>query len=215
MKIIKPFAFILFLLVFASCERLDNQKIKSTTITGQVRTYGTEEPVKGTPVSVMLWREFDRSNQGFEMVDSVITDENGFYSIRQDLRTDERYFMSSIGYPYHQYVEMRWLSPSFSRRAQVTVGENQTINLEPVAFGYINFHFKSLNPQPDDIFGYNLGGGASETFYGDVDIYRLWDYGANVTNNAYFNLKRNGEWKNWNMPVKAPAFDTIPMLIEF
>jgi hypothetical protein len=215
---VKPIKLIPALLAFvalASCEKLDSNKIKSTTISGQVRTYGTDEPIKGAPVTVKLWQEFDQHNQGFEEIRTVQTDENGFYNIQADLSTNERYFMSVEDYSLKLYIQSSWLSPSFSRRAQVAVGENQTINLEPVAYGYVNFHFKSLTPHQDDIFGYNLGGGESETFYGNVDVRRIWDYGAYLTHTAYFNLKRNGTWKNWNIPINAVPFDTIPMLIEF
>ncbi len=215
MKIIKPFISVLFLLIFASCERLDSQKIKTTTISGQVRTYGTEEPVKGAPVSVMLWREFDRSNQGFEMVDSVRTDENGFYTISQDLRTDERYFMSVDNYSYKLYIQSSWLSPSFSRRAQVTVGENQTIHLEPVAYGYVNFHFINNRPKPSDRFSYSVGGGGFEELYGITEIYRVWDFGGNLEHDIVIGKTENGVDSVWRQYFTPPAFDTLQLRIEF
>ncbi|WP_417589364.1 hypothetical protein [Owenweeksia hongkongensis] len=215
MKALQYISLTLLFYALFSCEKLEERKVKSTIIKGQVQTYGTNEAVKGAPVTVILWKEFDKLNEGFEEIEAVQTDPEGYYTIQQDLRTDERYYLSVDDYSYKLYIQSSWLSPTYSRRAQVPVGGVQTINLKPVAYGYVNFHFVSLNPQPDDIFGYSLGGGAAEKFYGGVDVFRVWDFGANLQHNAYFQLQRNGEWKNWNITVETIPFDTIPMLIEF
>ena len=217
MKIIKPFAFILFLMVFSSCERLESQKIKSTTVSGQVRTYGTEEPVRGAPVGVMLWKKLKGTSDGFEWVDSVSTDSEGWYSITQDLDEREDYYLSVTGYSKKLYVEIQWLSRSFTRRASVTVGIDQTVHLEPVAYGYVDFHFVSRNPKHGVEYTYNLGAGAYETFYKSVNTHRIWDFGGNLNWRIYLNyydgsIDSTSNWKEEFLPV---AFETISMTIEF
>lgn len=217
MKTLK-FTLIGILAVFvSSCERLDSQKIKSTTITGQVRTYGTEEAVRGAPVGVMLWKKLKGTSDGFEWVDSVSTDIDGWYSITQNLDEREDYYMSVTGYSKKLYVETQWLSRSFTRRASVTVGINQTIHLEPVAYGYVDFHFVSRNPKHGVEYTYNLGAGAYETFYTSVNTHRIWDFGGNLNRRISLNyydgsIDSSFNWQEEFFPV---AFETISMTIEF
>ena len=123
--------------------------------------------------------------------------------------------MSVEDYSLKLYIESSWLSPSFSRRAQVSVGGNQTINLEPVAYGYVNFHFVNKNAHPSDRFSYSVGGGGFEEFFGMSSIHRIWDFGGNLKHDIALGKTENGVDSVWREYFTPPAFDTLQLRIEF
>ncbi|GGH68087.1 hypothetical protein [Phaeocystidibacter marisrubri] len=121
----------------------------------------------------------------------------------EELLNDKKYIA-----PSHSSIER-------SERRIRQIGGTVKMNYYLTAYGWVKFHFYSPNPQPNEIYGYNLGSGASEIFYGQVDEYRIWDFGGNRTHEIALNKFQNGEWTNWQEPILVPAFDTLDYEVTF
>jgi hypothetical protein len=215
--------FALLLLMFTlSCSK--RERILPTTVKGQVRTVGTEDPIVHPPVRVRLYLQVPQSGWntgvGYVVVDETMTDENQNFVLNGDLDDSKIYYLGvaveSISEAHH-YLPVMYLD--FTRRRPdwqlQSIGGTVHQNFYMLAKGWVNFHFLSENPQPGDRFSYNLSGGAFEVFSGAVDDYRLWDFGGNSERIIALELRRNGVWSNWQEHFFVPAFDTIDIQIRY
>jgi len=148
-------------LTLASSCKKDNGPFY-TTINGQVRTFGTEDPIKHPPVKIKLIERYYPGVGGYSWrtLDVTRTDSNGFYTLSYDLYKDLEYFLmveedqvkTSKGY----------IPPSNWWRADrkiTQLGGTYTKHYYLSAYGWVKFHFISENPQPGDEFWYSVGGG--------------------------------------------------------
>jgi hypothetical protein len=83
------------------------------------------------------------------------------------------------------------------------------------AWGWVRFHFDISGLQPNDRFAYNVGGGGFESFTGNVQIERIWDFGGNFEHSISLEMHIDGEWSNWKEYFFVPAFDTIDYEIKY
>jgi hypothetical protein len=206
------------LLMLVACSK----KEKDTTITGQVRTFGTEEAIKHPPVEVVIYeRQVSGTFMGgpsYKVVASTTTDQNANYSLTAKLHTDKEYYLgveaNTVNESYHYYQPI-FSSKDLPERKINTIGGNYTKNYYLTARGWVRFHLVSENPQPGDVFSYNFGSGSYELFYGNVDAIRIWDFSGNREHRLSFELRRNDIWSNWQENLFVPAFDTIDYQVKF
>jgi hypothetical protein len=220
----KTFIFVSFALLMFTLSCSKRERILPTTVKGQVRTVGTEDPIVHPPVRVRLYLQVPQSGWntgvGYVVVDETMTDENQNFVLNGNLDDSKIYYLGvaveSISEAHH-YLPVMYLD--FTRRRPdwqlQSIGGTVHQNFYMLAKGWVNFHFLSENPQPGDLFGYNAGGGASEIFSGAVDIERIIDFAGNSEHRVAFNLKRFGNWNNWQKDIFVPAFDTIDIQIKF
>ncbi len=105
--------------------------------------------------------------------------------------------------------------PNLARHKIHGRGGTQKVNYYLVARGWVEFHFKSEHFQPGDIYGYNLGGGASRIYYSSVNDSTIWDFAGNVEHEIALNKFTNDQWTNWQEKFFVPAFDTISYQVTF
>jgi len=215
----KIFTLITAILLLASC----GKNYKETTITGQVRTFGTQEAIRHDPVYVRILEEVridgPFGNWGYQEVSGAWADQNNNFSVTAKLRNDGTKYCLAVD-PETVKRAQGYIEPEFGNidrpeRLITKVGGTHNMNYYLTALGWVKFHFISENSQAGDIYGYNLGGGASEIFYNSVDVYRTWDFGGNMNHEIALNKFTNGNWINWQIPFFVPAFDTIPIEIKF
>ena len=216
---------ILFLLVsYGSLTLISCDRARTTTVEGQVRTFGTEDPIKHPPVVVEL---IERSSGGggliggsaFDVLDSVRTDENGNFSVTADLTKNGEYFLavkeSSI--KGHGYIRRSYYPTNPSREQGRIEGRGGTLrqNFYMVARAWVEFHILNTNPQPGDKISYSFGGGLKGVGYGPVDRRMVVDYVGNRSHNYYFFVTRNGDYNSYQEQVFPIAFDTIQVDIHY
>ncbi len=174
---------ILGVIAMTSCERA-----QTTTIEGQVRTFGTEDPIKHPPVVVEL---ISTSSGGggmiggiaVEVLDSVRTDEDGNFSVTADLTKNGDYFLAvkENSIKGHGYIRRSYYPTNPSREQGRIEGRGGTIkqNFYMVARGWVEYHILNTNPQPGDILSFNFLGGLQGVHYGPVDRRLVVDYVGN------------------------------------
>jgi len=153
-------------LTLASSCKKDNGPFY-TTINGQVRTYGTENPVKHPPVKIKLIERYYPGVGGYSWrtLDVTRTDSNGNYTLSHDLYKDLEYFLmveedqvkTSKGY----------IPPSNWWRAdrQITqLGGTYTKHYYLSAYGWVQLNINISNHKSTDRFSYNFGGGHMKNF---------------------------------------------------
>ena len=160
--------FLTALLLVTSCTK----KAKDTTINGQVRTYGTEDPIQHPPVKVQLLEKHPPAGSFgagsyYTVLTETFTDQQGFYMLSHKLYEDNDYYIAVD--PETVTRSLGYYKPTFSfrdlpERRVTQTGGTSTINYYLTAVGWVEFHFVSENPQPGDIYGYNLGGGQARFF---------------------------------------------------
>ena len=219
--ILIPILMVCLLLPF-SCKK--REQIEATTVNGQVRTFGSEDPIVHPPVKVLLLEQIPSAGWGssvsYEVVDETMTDQSQNFTLYGDLSSNKVYYLGVDGQTIstaHHYQKLQYLDYTQTRTDWQLKSIGGTIhkNFYMVARGWVRFHFLSENPQQGDVFGYNTGGGASEIFYGDVDETRIIRFGGNSEYKIALNLKRNNEWINWQEYFFVPAFDTINIQIKY
>lgn len=214
-------ALAIFVLLPIACKK---EQIEATTVTGQVRTFGTEDPIIHPSVRVQLLERISTAVWGsadyYEVVDETMTDENQNFTLKGDLDKSKRYYLGidreTISSEHH-YAQLKYRdytnnNPEWQLQS---IGGTVQQNFYMVARGWVHFHFLSENPQPGDQFSYNLGGGNYELFYGPVDVERIISAGGNMEHKISLELKRDGTWSNWQEYICVPAFDTIEVQIKF
>ena len=215
----KLLSILLLLFLITSC----TDKARHTTLNGQVRTYGTEDAIQHPPVKVqILHAEFAATGLGgsnnYTPIGETWTDQDGNFTVEANLYENEDYYLGvdpeSVKEKYH-YSSPGYGAIDFPDRLITDRGGTFTKNYYLSAYGWVNFHFVSTNPQLGDIYGYNLGGGASEIFYGSIDVHRIWDFGGNIEHEIALNKFTNGDWVNWQETFFVPALDTIVYKVNY
>lgn len=216
----KPTLLLLFAgLILWGCEK---SKPQHTTVQGQVRTYGTEEAIRHPPVKVQIVERLPVTTWGsgptYEPKTEVWSDENARFSLSYELDPEKEYFIavdeSTVRRGRH-YLAPTYSSIARDSRKIKSVGGSLNLNYYLSAYGWVEFHFLSENPQPGDRYAYSLGGGAYEEFFGSVDAYRIWDFAANWEHDIVYTLVRNGEYYPNREYFTPTPFDTIFYEVKF
>ena len=212
-------SYFLFLLLL-SASACSKSTARDTRIYGQVRTYGTEEVMDHPPVKVQLLHERHAGcflcGYSYHVQDEVWTDSLGRYELRGTLYDDEDYFLAveeSTVRKGRVYIKPEILD--LERNRIVRYGGSYEKHYYLTAYGWVRFHILSTDPQPGDIYAFNVGGGASGIFYGSVDEYRLINFGGNRTHPLALSTCLDGTWTNWREDIFVPAFDTLDYEIRF
>jgi hypothetical protein len=218
----KIFTFVvLSLLLFSQgCKR---ERILPTTVMGQVRTYGTEDPIVHPPVRVQLLERISsnvwNSADYYEVIDETMTDENQNFVLTADLNNSKRYYLgidrNTISESHH-YLPLAYRSYTHNRQEWKlqNIGGTVRQNFYMLAKGWVNFHFQIENILPFDRFAYSVGGGGYEEFYGPFNGSRLWDFAGNKDNSIALGLITSDGDTNWRKHFFVPAFDTIDIQIK-
>ncbi len=210
---------ILGVIAMTSCERT-----QTTTIEGQVRTFGTEDPIKHPPVVVELISTISGGGGmiggiAVEVLDSVRTDEDGSFSVTADLTKNGEYFLAvkENSIKGHGYIRRSYYPTNPSREQGRIEGRGGTIkqNFYMVARAWVEYHILNTNPQPGDKISYSFGGGLKGVDYGDADRKIVVNYVGNRSYNYYYFVTRNGEYNSYQEQVFPIAFDTIQVDIHF
>jgi len=190
---------------------------KETTITGQVRTFGTQEAIRHDPVKVqILQKNVATGGMGggvsFVAIAEIQSDPNGNFSLTATLHPDIQYYLAVD--PETVKRAQGYYKPTFGNidrpeRLITKVGGTHNMNYYLTALGWVKFNIIVSSHGQGDYFAYNLGGGASERFYGNVQVVRKWDFGGNLNHNAAFTVYKNGDYTFWQDQIFVQAFDTI------
>ncbi len=209
------------LLMLAACSK----KEKDTTITGQVRTFGTEEAIKHPPVEVVIYEEvqyeggfsFFGVSTGYITVASSVTDKDGNFVLAAKLNTTKTYYLgvvpeTVIGYYYYR--------PDFSDVdnpiAKInTIGGTFNKNYYLTAQGWIRFQFNISKLEQGDFFYCNLGYGPSERFESNIQIEKIRTLAGGAKRKISYTASINGELKKWEEQLYIKALDTIDHVVNF
>ena len=200
------------------------EQIEATTVNGQVRTFGSEDPIVHPPVRVQLLERISTAVWGsadyYEVVDETMTDENQNFTLNGDLDKNKRYYLgidrSTISTAHHyQPLKYRDYTNNHPEWQLQSIGGTVNQNFYMVARGWVRFHFISENPQPGDKYSYSVGGGGYEAFYNSVDVYRIWGFAGNREHRVVYTLVRDGSAFPQEKYFFVPAFDTIDIQIKY
>lgn len=204
-------------LLLASC----GKNAKDTTINGQVRTYGTEDPIKHPPVKVQLLEKHPPAAAGggsyYTTLTEAYTDQKGYYTLSHKLYEDNDYYIAVD--PETVTRSLGYYKPTFGTRdtpeRRVTrIGGTSTLNYYLTAVGWVEFHFFNING--NSRFSYSVGGGGYEQFFNPpYEIVRTWDFGGNLEHTIYMGKTRNGLDSVWNEVIYVPAFDTLKYEVKY
>jgi hypothetical protein len=211
--------FITATLLLGSCAK----KAKDTSINGQVRTYGTEDPIQHPPVKVQLLEKHPPAGSFgagsyYTTLTETYTDQDGYYTLSHKLYEDNDYYIAVD--PETVTRSRGYYKPTFSfrdlpERRVTRIGGTSTVNYYLTAVGWVEFHLVSENPQPGDRYTYSVGGGGYEEFFGSVDEYRVWDFGGNMEHDVVYTTVRNGSYYPTREYFFVPAFDTLQYEVKF
>ncbi len=192
----KKIAIVILILVIAfsfSCKK-EGQMVK-TTINGQLRTNGTQDPIKvnielDKPL-VTIYQVIDQkgyTSSGYEEIASTKVDNGGNFSITVDLKEGGTFFygvsnldttMYFSGEAYHY-----WNGFYNYHYNRINAGSDNTIYPYCLAKSWVRPRFINTNPDPNnnDVFKYVLGlpcdncssGGIPPIFYGLTDSTLNW-----------------------------------------
>lgn len=208
------------LLALPACQK---NKPQPTTITGQVRTYGTQEAIKHPPVKVQIVERYYPTTWGsgptYEPVTETWSQEDATFSLSHPLDPEKEYFLAvdqaTVKEKFH-YLAPTYSSMGRNSRKINSVGGTLNLNYYLSAYGWVEFHFVNEKPQDVTRFAYNFGGGAYEEFYGSFNVHRIWDFAGNWEHNLAFGItKSNGKDSLWQDKILPPPFDTIPYEVKF
>ena len=219
--IVIPVLMICLLLPF-SCKK--REQIEATTVNGQVRTFGSEDPIIHPPVKVLLLEQIPSAGWGssvsYEVVDETMTDQSQNFTLYGDLSSNKVYYLGVDGQTIstaHHYQKLQYLDYTQTRTDWQLKSIGGTIhkNFYMVARGWVKFHFLSENPQPGDRYSYSVGGGGYEQFYDSINVFRIWGFAGNREHRIVYTLTRNGEYYPKQKHIFIPAFDTIDVQIKY
>jgi hypothetical protein len=209
------FSLLLTCLVIQSCKR----EAKETTINGQVRTFGTTEAIRHTPVKIQLlaYKSSKSINSGstHTLVDEMITDENGNFTLSGNLHSEDDNFLYVV--PTTVSPRQGYIPPSLipNDRGRISsVGGTITQNFYIYATGWVRFHFKGEIQGPDNHFWYNTGP-VYERLTGTIDEYRFGSFSGNVNHQIACGIVQDGIRTNWQETFFVNAFDTIDYQVKF
>jgi len=178
-----------------SCKK-DGKEV-STTISGQLRTNGTEDIIKiSTELSlpkIDVYRAFSSGggdpltgSADFEIISSTPINSDGSYSITLDLNTNDEYFIGFSNIDQSVYLPNDYSFYSYDKNAfnHIDIGGSNNIILYCSAISCIQPRFINTNPDPsnNDVFEYRGGlpcdncesSGLPPVFHGFTDSTLYW-----------------------------------------
>lgn len=183
---------VLGMILSFSCEK---DKAISTSISGQLRTNGTEDVIKmsveiSRPV-VVLYERTDQvgyTGSGYKVLAKTTVDANGTYSFKEDLKEDELYFLGVENLDTTIYWEIdhsAWWNMAYNDDYNVIdPGEDNKRILYISAKSWVRPRFINTNTDISnlDVFQYVFGlkcdncnsGGLPPVFYGATDSLLPW-----------------------------------------
>jgi hypothetical protein len=187
MKKIAIYIIILGLALSYSCKK---DRVLSTNISGQLRTNGTEEPIK---MSVELQRPtvilYERTDQvgytgsGYREFAKTTVDEYGKFSFQEDLKNNELYFLGVEGLDTSIYWELDhygWWNMAYNGDMNVIdPGKDNSKILYISAKSWIRPRFINTNPKSNNNDYFKYLGGLST-------IFSIIDTSYNPINGIYF-----------------------------
>ncbi len=198
---------------------------KSTTINGQVRTYGTEEVIKHPPVKVQLIEE---SSGGvlvggaptYKLLEETWTEEeNGYFSLSHDLYEDVNYFLAvnseTVKSGFNYYKPDEYADKALPYNKLNNVGGTVTKNCYLKARGWVKFEIERPNPVPNSSYYIDLSGAVLINFppsnVADVISPKVGGY----THKYYYYFQgADSSFSNFNIVYVIP-FDTVSEKVVF
>lgn len=233
----KKIAIIIIVLGMAFSYSCKKDKEVSTSISGQLRTNGTEDIIKmSTEVShpvVVLYEYVDYAGQtagGHRVIAKTTVDANGMFSFKEDLKKDELYYLGVENLDttiYWQPDHNNWTGVAITRKFNVIEpGEDNNKIMYISAKSWVNYHFINSVSNSNTVFNI-LEWGLILT--GNVDTilnwnYKTWSgkYDSGYNDGIYQNshhvegkLTRNGVTKDTNIFYSVPPFDTNIVTIYY
>jgi hypothetical protein len=185
----KKIAIIILVLGIAfsySCKKEEGKEV-STTIMGQLRTNGTQDPIKvsveiDNPI-VTIYHEIDQvgyTSTGFEKVSSTTVDDDGNFSITLDLNSKGEYFwgVSNIDETvyYSEEPPSTWWGWFYNTgNNKITPGSTNNPTIYISALSYVRPRFINTNTDPNnndvfDIKDDNIGPNQYSVLLADINI---------------------------------------------
>ncbi len=194
----KKIAIVILVLAVAlsySCKKEEGKEV-STTISGQLRTNGTQDPIKvsveiDNPI-VTVYHVIDQvgyTSTGFEKVSSTIVDDDGNFNITLDLNSRGEYFWGVSNLDKTVYFSdeppSTWWGWFYNTgNNKITPGSTNNPIIYIGALSYVRPRFINTNPDPNnnDVFQYIMGlscdncssGGIPPIFHGLTDSTLNW-----------------------------------------
>ncbi len=197
-----------------------------TTAKGQVRIYGTENPLhKGLPINITLMEQytphdgapFGSGGSAYREIATVTTDSLGYFSFNFKGKSSSTFYLEpqTVPEPYRFSVDLASLLDKYS----VIPGQNQTKNIYMYAPGWIQLEFINNGPVHVGDYVYYKLGTSQGKIYGPTnvnpDAIVTLESSGNTTPRVVFNLNRNGALTSWTENYFAPAFDTAYYEVEY
>jgi len=214
--IIFPLAFLL--LFSTACEKED--KALQTSVCGQVRIKGTEDPIHtGLPIDITLVERYNPQDGGtfggggaaFREISTTTTDSLGNFHFSFKGKSSSTFYLrpESVPQPYNFWDDVAGLMDCCS----ILPGQNQTKHLYFGPPGWLKLRFFNGGPvHVGDYIRYNFGGSTKGNIYGPTennpDATQLLRLSGNVDYEATFTLFRNENVTQWQESIYVPAFDT-------
>jgi len=214
--IIFPLAFLL--LFSTACEKED--KALQTSVSGQVRIKGTEDPIHtGLPIDITLVERYNPQDGGtfggggaaFREISTTTTDSLGNFHFSFKGKSSSTFYLrpESVPQPYNFWDDVAGLMDCCS----ILPGQNQTKHLYFGPPGWLKLRFFNGGPvHIGDYIRYGFGHGAEGQVNGPTtgnpDATQVLNLSGNTTYTGYFSMLRNGKDTTWEREYFVPAFDT-------
>jgi len=219
-----------------SCKKEEGKEV-STTIMGQLRTNGTQDPIKvsveiDNPI-VTIYHVIDQvgyTSTSFEKVSSTTVDDDGNFSITLDLNSMGAYFwgVSNIDETvyYSDEPPSTWWAWFYNTgNNKITPGSTNNPIIYIGALSYVRYRMINLNTIPNnDIFNCPTWG---VSFTGPTDsiltwIHKTWSgtyrngvVDNNVAHKVNGSITRNGVTRDTSIIYTVPPFDTTVVEIRY
>lgn len=192
MKNISIIIVLLISLFSIACNKND---LVSTSISGQIRTNGTSDPIiispeLEKPTVLLLHSRFSSGGlltgeTNYDEIASVKTDEYGNFSFNIDLYEDDEYFLGYINVNPSIYFDNYLSADNWNRIAAypITPGSNNSnMHLYASAYAWVQPRFINTNLDPNNMDVFDLLDGIGgpgpgvilDNFYGSTDTTMSW-----------------------------------------
>ena len=204
------------LLLLSAC----NKNPEPTTITGQVRTFGTETAINHPPVVVEIVERRASGTWGagdiYTVITSTVTDAQGRYTLNGDLYKNHQYILnvSKESIQGYHYVKADYRLRDLERNRITHRGGTHTQNFYMWAFGWVEFQFN--NTSNATRFSYNVGSGGFEVFYSPTGtIERTWNFVGGAEHPIYMGRINGTNETLWTEYFFALPFDTVKHVVNY
>lgn len=212
-------ALLLIGILVTACDK----KEESVSLSGQLRTYGTEEPVKHPPLNVQLIeREFNSSSllsggHTYRVLDEAITDEKGNFELKYTWKEDKEYFLAadpgSVQAGFHYYpVSEADRDHAFNKLE--ARGPIQTAHCYLRARGWVRFEVECPNPVSTVNYYLDLSGQQALHFSAGSDTLVAPKMGGYTHQYRYYFTGNDTSYTHSGSVTVVP-FDTVMQKISF